>query len=108
VPVPEPNTSEASSCLQLSDRTVQVLMELQLPRLTVFGDFLDAEECEGLIGLARERLVRSEVIDSWSGSGAVNTARTSEGMFFERGENEPHRAHRSAHRGAAEVAGRSR
>jgi prolyl 4-hydroxylase len=88
VPVPEPDTDEASGLLQLSDRKVQVLTELQLPRLTVFGGFLGAEECDALIELARDRLVRSEVIDSWNGAGTVNLARTSDGMFFERGEHE--------------------
>jgi prolyl 4-hydroxylase len=65
-----------------------VLSELQLPRLTVFGGFLSEVECDDLIGLARDRLVRSEVIDMWNGGGTVNNVRTSEGMFFERGENE--------------------
>lgn len=88
VPVPEPDTGQAPSALQLSDLKVQVLTEIELPRLTVFGGFLSAQECDGLIELARSRLVRSEVIDTWSGGGAVNIARTSEGMFFERGENE--------------------
>jgi prolyl 4-hydroxylase len=88
VPVPEPDTAQASSWLALSDRKVQVLTEMQLPRLTVFGGFLSAEECDGLVELARDRLVRSEVMDSWNGGGATNDARTSEGMFFERGENE--------------------
>ena len=88
VPVPEPGTADGSSFLQVSDRYVQVLAEMQLPRLSLFGGLLSAEECEDLVGLARDRMVRSEVIDDWSGGGAVNGARTSAGMFFERGENE--------------------
>jgi prolyl 4-hydroxylase len=88
IPVPEPDTAHGTSYLRLPDRTVQVLTELQLPRLCVFGGFLGADECDGLVELARDRLVRSEVVDAWSGGGAVNVARTSEGMFFERGENE--------------------
>jgi prolyl 4-hydroxylase len=58
------------------------------PRVVVFGGLLTADECDGLVALARPRLARSETVVNETGGSEVNTARTSEGMFFERGEHE--------------------
>jgi prolyl 4-hydroxylase len=53
----------------------------------VFGDLLSDEECEALILAARQRLARSLTVETQTGGEALNIDRTSDGMFFERGEN---------------------
>jgi len=85
-PVPDPQLSGAPSVLRLPDREVQVLMSMQRPRVVLFGGFLSDAECDALIELSRPRLARSETVDHRSGGSEVNAARTSDGMFFERGE----------------------
>ena len=83
VPVPEP---APGALLHVDGRTVQVLMSMRLPRAVLFGGLLSDDECDALIELARPRLARSETVDNTTGGSEVNAARTSEGMFFERGE----------------------
>ena len=85
-PVPGPDLSGAPCALRLPDREVQVLLTMQRPRVVLFGGFLSDAECDGLIELSRPRLARSETVDHRSGGSEVNAARTSDGMFFERGE----------------------
>ena len=70
------------------DREVTLQVQVQHPRLAVLGDFLSPEECEQLQELARPRLNRSETVVNATGGSEVNAARTSQGMFFNRGENE--------------------
>ena len=65
---------------------VDVLTTLQLPRVVVFGRLLSDDECTGLMALAAPRLARSETVDNATGGTEVNAARTSDGMFFARGE----------------------
>jgi len=86
VPVPEPELAGAPALMRLPDREVQVLLTMQRPRVVLFGGFLSEAECDGLTDLARPRLARSETVDHQSGGSEVNAARTSDGMFFERGE----------------------
>lgn len=86
VPVPEPDLAGAPSVLRLPDREVQVLLTMQRPRVVLFGGLLSPEECDALMALSQARLARSETVDHRSGGSEVNAARTSDGMFFERGE----------------------
>ena len=69
------------------DRRVAVLARLGKPTVAVLGDILSAQECEDLIAQARPRLARSETVRDRDGSSEVNAARTSQGMFFQRGES---------------------
>jgi prolyl 4-hydroxylase len=85
-PVPEPDLAGAPSLIRLPDREVQVLLTMREPRVVLFGSFLSDAECDALMALARTRLERSQTVDHDSGGSEVNAARTSEGMFFERGE----------------------
>jgi prolyl 4-hydroxylase len=87
VPVPEPDLSDSPSVLRAHDREVQVLMTMRNPRVVVFGGLLSEAECDSLIESARVRLQRSETVDNRTGGNEVNASRTSQGMFFERGEN---------------------
>ncbi|MBL8307336.1 MAG: 2OG-Fe(II) oxygenase [Rubrivivax sp.] len=84
--VPEPRLDGASE-LRLSDgHRVRVLGSMKLPRVVIFGGLLTDAECDELMALARPRLLRSETVDNATGGSEVNAARTSDGMFFERGE----------------------
>lgn len=87
VPVPGPDLAAASSTLRALDRDVPVLMTMASPRLVVFGGFLSDAECDEMIALARPKLARSETVHTPSGGSEVNASRTSDGMFFERGEH---------------------
>lgn len=88
VPVPGPDLAASPCFIRTSDREVQVLSAMVLPRLVVFGKLLSDDECDAMIGLARERLRRSSTVDSWSGGDALSDWRTSDGMFFAPGEHE--------------------
>jgi prolyl 4-hydroxylase len=87
VRVPEPLPQGVSTTLWAGDREVKVLASLQMPRVVVFGDLLSNEECDEMIALAAKRLARSETVQTETGASEVNEARTSQGMFFERGEH---------------------
>ncbi len=86
VPVPDAPLERSPPTVLVGDHPVRVLMTMRNPRVVVFGGLLTDEECDGLIALARPRLVRSETVDNHTGGSEVNEARTSDGMFFERGE----------------------
>jgi prolyl 4-hydroxylase len=88
VAVPDPNLDESPLYIDAGDRRVAVLQAMYKPRVVVFGDLLSQEECEQLIGLARPRLARSLTVATKTGGEEVNADRTSQGMFFQRGENE--------------------
>lgn len=88
VPVPEPDLGESPLYLDAGDRRVAVLQVMVMPRIVVFGDLLSAEECDALIELAKPRLARSLTVATKTGGEEVNADRTSNGMFFQRGENE--------------------
>ena len=85
--MPGPDLSVSPLYVDAGDRRVQVLQTMQLPRVIVFGDLLSDDECEGLIAAARQRLARSLTVETQTGGEALNVDRTSDGMFFERGEN---------------------
>ena len=86
--MPGPSLEGSPLYLDAGDRRVQVLQTVQNPRVVVFGNLLGAEECEGLIEAARARLARSRTVETKTGGEMLNADRTSDGMFFERGENE--------------------
>lgn len=79
---------DAGHRIQAHDRQVNVVVSIQHPRIVVFRDMLSEAECEALIESARPRLSRSETVVNRTGASEVNAARTSQGMFFTRGEGE--------------------
>ena len=87
VKVPEPLPHGTRTTVWAGDREITVLASLNAPRVVVFGGLLSHEECDEMIVLARARLVRSETVQTDSGSSEINDARTSQGMFFARGEH---------------------
>ena len=85
--VPEPQVGEASATLQLPDHEVRVLVAMRNPRVIVFGGLFSDVECDELVECASARLARSETVKMDTGGNEVNEARTSDGMFFTRGES---------------------
>ncbi len=88
VTVPEPSLEGSPLYLETGDRRVCVLQSVLQPRLHVFGNLLSDSECDALIALARPRLARSLTVQTTTGGEEINADRTSNGMFFQRGENE--------------------
>lgn len=84
--VPEPDLLGSPTRVTLPDRELGVLFAMESPRVVLFEGLLSQDECDGLIESSRKRLARSETVDRASGASKVHAARTSEGMFFERGE----------------------
>jgi prolyl 4-hydroxylase len=86
--VPAPDLSQGAAALMVGDHELNILVSLQLPRLVVFGGLLSDAECDLMRAAAASRLARSETVATVVDGSEVNAARTSDGMFFERGENE--------------------
>ena len=88
VRVPELNLSQSPRQLDAGDRTVEVLTVMNNPRVVVLGNLLSDEECDALIAAATPRLARSLTVQTQTGGEELNPDRTSNGMFFNRGESE--------------------
>jgi prolyl 4-hydroxylase len=86
VPVPDAPLADSPSKIRVLDRDVTVLANMKHPRVVVLGGLLTDAECDQIIALAGPRMARSETVDNITGGSEVNVARTSRGMFFERGE----------------------
>lgn len=87
-PVPEPMELGGPHVIDTGDRQVAVLSNVRHPRVVVLGGLLADEECDELVSLARERIKRSETFLMDEGVSVVHEARTSDGMFFNRAENQ--------------------
>lgn len=86
VRVPEPALAGSPSTVWAHDRQVQVLLTLHNPRVVVFGGLLSDAECDAMVAAAAPRMARSETVVNETGGNEVNASRTSDGMFFGRGE----------------------
>jgi prolyl 4-hydroxylase len=85
--VPEPGIEGLPSAVMADGHEVRVLASMREPRVVVFGGFLTDTECAEVIALAAPRLERSQTVGSADASASeVHAARTSDGMFFTRGE----------------------
>ena len=84
--VPEPLAAGPQTSLLALNREVRVVMAMRQPRVIVFGGLISDSECDALVECAAARLVRSETVQMATGGNEVNEARTSDGMFFARGE----------------------
>ncbi len=72
---------------EFEGHTAGVSMRLTLPRIAVLHGILDARECDELVRLAAPHLRRSTTVDPGSGANLPIYARSSAGMYFERGAN---------------------
>ena len=86
VPVPAPALGSAANSLWAADRQVSVLLTLRNPQVVVFGGLLSNDECDAMVADAAPRMARSETVVLETGGNEVNPSRTSQGMFFGRGE----------------------
>ncbi|WP_298209833.1 2OG-Fe(II) oxygenase [Acidovorax sp.] len=87
LPVPEPQLDDSPAQVDCGDRVVSVLLAMAQPRIVVFGNLLSPEECDALIAAAEPRLARSLTVATQTGGEEINADRTSDGMFFQRGES---------------------
>ncbi len=85
--LPEPQFPDGAHAVEVAGQQVHIASALREPRVIVFGDLLSHAECDELVTLAQARLARSETVQVSTGASEVNISRTSEGMFFGRGEN---------------------
>lgn len=69
------------------DRDVRVLMRCERPQVIVFGDVLSPDECAEMIERSRHRLKRSTTVNPDTGKEDVIRNRTSEGIWYQRGED---------------------
>ncbi len=86
--VPQLALGGAPLFLDAGDRQVAVLGNVSNPAITILGGLLSDEECDALIEAARPAMKRSAVLDMATGGSQVTDVRTSNGMFFQRGQNE--------------------
>ena len=86
--LPEPPIEDGRCIVDAGDREVHILSTVAHPRVVVFGNLVSPEECDAIIESARPRMTRSETVAEAKEGSEVNAARTSRGMFFERGETE--------------------
>jgi prolyl 4-hydroxylase len=86
VEVPGPNLDDSPLWLDAGDKMVKVAFQMQNPRVVVFDELLTDEECDDLIASAEPRMKRSLTVAVKTGGEELNDDRTSDGMFFTRGE----------------------
>jgi prolyl 4-hydroxylase len=84
---PDPIRLPGASRVRVADREIGIGFAMADPAIALLHDLLSAQECERLIALSSGKLTRSSVLDRHTGGDEVSPVRTSEGTFFERGEN---------------------
>lgn len=88
VNMPEPNLNNSPSWIDVDGRRVNVVLSLREPRIVVFTNLLSDDECDYLIEGTKNRMTRSLTVSRIDGSDQVDDVRTSNGMFYARGESE--------------------
>lgn len=83
---PYVDLSQLASTLEISPQPIQVLLSLEKPHLVLLGNVLSHAECDQLIEDARPAMARSKTVSTQSQGEEVNPDRTSDGMFFQRGQ----------------------
>jgi prolyl 4-hydroxylase len=83
----DPAPVEAGNVIRAHDRDIDVLMRCERPQLILFGNVLSDSECEQLIERSRSSLRRSTTVNTDDGTEDVIQNRTSEGVWYQRGED---------------------
>lgn len=83
----DPSPVASGNLIRAFDRDVKVLMRCERPQVIVFGDVLAPDECGEMIERSRHRLKRSTTVNPDTGKEDVIRNRTSEGIWFQRGED---------------------
>ena len=86
--LPSPAPGGAGATLDGGDKWIEVVRRQHDPEVVVFANLLNTAECDALMLAAKPRLSRSLTVDTHTGEEALHPDRTSQGMFFERLENE--------------------
>ncbi len=86
VRVPVIDLSGSPRRIDAGDRWVDIITHMNHPRVVVLGNLLSAEECDAIIESAKPRLARSLTVQTSTGGEELNPDRTSNGMFFNRGQ----------------------
>jgi prolyl 4-hydroxylase len=81
-----PDIDTSSNAIRTSDRTIDVLLTLESPRIVLLGNVLSAEECDALVDYCQPRLQRSPVVDDGDGTMQMHAQRTSRGAMIQRAE----------------------
>ncbi|WMD22503.1 2OG-Fe(II) oxygenase [Achromobacter seleniivolatilans] len=81
-----------SNKIQLSDREVNVIFQSIDPEIIVFGNVLSDEECDSLIELSKQKVIRSLVVGADTGNPTLHYSRTSESCSYQRGATSLHTA----------------
>ena len=69
------------------DRDVQIVARCERPQVIVFANVLSPQECSEMIERSRHRLKRSTTVNPATGQEDVIRNRTSEGIWYQRGED---------------------
>ena len=88
LPCPTPSSGGTGATLDGGDKWVEVVQRHAVPEVVVFANLLSASECDALIQAAKPRLSRSLTVDTHTSNEGLHPDRTSQGMFFERSEND--------------------
>jgi prolyl 4-hydroxylase len=88
LPLALPRIDTSSNRIHTPDRTVNVLLTLQSPRMVLLGNVLGDDECDALAAYGEQRLERSPVISEGDGKTQVHGHRTSQGAMLQRGESD--------------------
>ncbi len=88
LPVPALSLPVTGDMVDAGDKWVHVIHQSESPNIVVFASLLSDSECDALMEEARPRLSRSLTVDTQTGGEELNPARTSDGMFYARGETE--------------------
>lgn len=83
----EPSRIASGNTIALADRTVKVALRLKHPDVVLIDQFLSDAECDELIEQSRQKLLPSAIVDPQTGDDRIIADRTSEGTYFQRGEN---------------------
>ncbi len=86
VRVPAIDLTGAPRRVDAGDRFVDVITHMANPRVVVLGNLLSHDECDAIIESAKPRLARSLTVQTTTGGEELNPDRTSNGMFFARGQ----------------------
>lgn len=74
---------EQANAIVVDGHRIQILMGLTRPHITLFENFLSAQECVALIALSKTRLERSPVVNPVTGDDLLDPVRTSMGAMFQ-------------------------
>ena len=81
-----PDIDTSQNAIQTSDRSVDILLKLDKPRIILLGNVLSGEECDALAAHCEGRLSPSPMVSNDDGSLKYDQQRTSRGTMMRRDE----------------------